>query len=234
MFERFNVLDRYNKENEEQLLLKKLPVPSIQGIFAVQAANLEEKTISDIICNLSETLDIIPGDLDTVFMQRESASGDQRLYNFIDEHEIKEKYDYIFIDCPPTYSFYTVAALLTSDYYFVPVVPDIYSILGINLLENVVLEVKKANRFYFKNRTLKNLGIVFTKVTEKPKVRKLMDALKEHEDFKDKINFFGNEFPNMDKISTCEISNFIIDRKDEKLTESLASICYEFLDRIGS
>ncbi len=81
-------------------------------------------------------------------MERETVSGaaEQKLNNFVESNDLKNKYDYIFIDCPPTYSFYTIAAFFASDVYIVPVVPDAYSLLGVNLLEDVVKHAKKLTK----------------------------------------------------------------------------------------
>jgi chromosome partitioning protein len=38
---------------------------------------------------------------------------------------LKEKYDYIFIDCPPNYNVITYNALFASDYLLVPIRPDV-------------------------------------------------------------------------------------------------------------
>ena len=76
-------------------------------------------------------------------MERETTNGnDQRLLNFIKEKNLKKEYTYIFIDCPPTYSFYTISALLAADFYLVPLVPDIYSLLGLDLLSLKVWSMK--------------------------------------------------------------------------------------------
>ena len=71
--------------------------------FSPGQGRLDEPQLSEIILELSENLHIIPGELRTIFMERETTGGaaEQRLYNFLDEHKIKEQYDYILIDCPP-------------------------------------------------------------------------------------------------------------------------------------
>jgi chromosome partitioning protein len=44
-------------------------------------------------------------------------------------------YDYVMIDCPPTISIFTQAAILASDKYIVPIKPDPLSVIGLPLLE---------------------------------------------------------------------------------------------------
>lgn len=148
-FERFKILRVVDEENNEQHLVKRENInelPSIDKLFSKSKYGLKLVEKESVIKNLSDTLDIIPGDLDTVFMERETGTGaaEQKMTNFIQTNNLREAYDYIFIDCPPTYSFYTVAALLASDFYFVPLKPDAYSLLGLDLLLRVVNDMKDA------------------------------------------------------------------------------------------
>lgn len=229
-YERFNVLE----VEEGELIKHKSTLPSIENVFNKSFVNEDDS--DNIIYRLTERLHIIPGDLKTVFMERETATGasEQRLLNFIDEYELKSDYDYIFIDCPPTYSFYTVSALLTSDYYFVPLKPDAYSLLGLDLLEKVVSELRKSYRTIFKNNPINNLGVIFTMIPKvsRVKIEKNMQQLRETYEEKN-IYFFNNVFPKAEKLSTGKLSKFIIDRDDEELQRRLESICKEFEKRIG-
>ena len=193
-----------------------------------------ENGTKDIIKEFSENLHLIPGELETVFMERETSSGinEQKLLNFIEDNDLKNKYDYIFIDCPPTYSFYTICSLLTSDFYFIPVKLDTYSILGLDLLERVVKEVKDNNRYLFMHKPLENLGVIFTMTKSNDRrQRNYADALKENQKFKD-IYIFENEFPYYSKINTLNMENFIIDRKDTNLQQSLEKIVEELVERV--
>ena len=167
-------------------------------------------------------------------MERETASGtaEQKLFNIIDEFKLKEDYEYIFIDCPPTYSFYTVSALLVANYYLVPVVPDIYSLLGLDLLERVVADLKESHRVNFINHTIGNLGVVLTKVPKTPNKGMINNIESIKRNF-NTIYFFENVFIKTDKLATSKLATFIIDREDEELIERLSNICKEFERRVG-
>lgn len=128
-FERYHVL-------EQKTLIKENPsLPSIQKVFSPNIAKLDRADLNEIVLKLSENLHLVPGELRTIFMERETGTGasEQRLLNFIEDNNLKELYDYVLVDCPPTYSFYTIAALLACDLYLIPVTPDAYSLLGVNL-----------------------------------------------------------------------------------------------------
>lgn len=228
-FERYDII----KMEETSIMKDKAVVPSIQNVFTKPKDGLRDN-VEGIICKLTENLHLIPGDLDTVFMERETASGtaEQKLFNFIYKLRLKDEYDYIFIDCPPTYSFYTVSALLVSDYYFVPLVPDIYSLLGLDLLQRVVYDLEESHSANFQNHTLENLGVIFTKVPKNPgpKIENNIKAIKES--FKDTY-FFENNFSKVEKLSTSKLSTFIIDREDVALLENLSRISDEFIEKVG-
>jgi chromosome partitioning protein len=55
---------------------------------------------------------------------------------------ILEDYDYIIIDCPPNLSILTANAILASDYYVVPVIPEKLSTYGLNLIKRRIGELK--------------------------------------------------------------------------------------------
>lgn len=226
-FERYNILDF----TEGELLTKKSALPSIENIFTQSPGRLEETTLEKTILKLDNNLHIIPGELHTIFMERETGSGaaEQKLNNFVENNDLKSKYDYIFIDCPPTYSFYTIAAFFTSDLYIVPVVPDAYSLLGVNLLEDVVKHAKNTYKANFTMKPLDNLGIIFTKIPTEYRagintnMNLIKDALS-HEG----INIFENHFMKSNKIITSQLFKFIIDRQDENLISNIKNICDEF------
>lgn len=226
-FERFGVLEIA----EGQLLEKKCDLPSIENIFSQSGGRLEKPSPEKTIYKLSERLHIIPGELHTIFMERETGSGaaEQKLNNFIENQELKDKYEYIFIDCPPTYSFYTTAAFFASDLYVVPVVPDAYSLLGVNLLEEVVKHAKDTYRANFTCKPLDNLGIIFTKIptSNSPGIKNNMLQIKEVFNVQG-INVFEHSFMQSNKIITSQLSKFIMDRQDENLKNNLISLCDEF------
>ena len=57
--------------------------------------------------------------------------------------EIRDKYDYILIDCPPNLYLMTQNALIASDYYIVTAIPDHLSTIGLNILINKVERIGK-------------------------------------------------------------------------------------------
>lgn len=230
-FERFDIINL----NEDNMIEKKDNLPSIDNLLSQSNTKLYEIKLVDVILELTDKLHLIPGDLDTVFIERETGTGanENKLVNFIEEFKLKDQYDYIFIDCPPTYSFYTVSALKSSDFYFVPLKPDAYSLLGLDLLERVIDDLRKTYRTAFKNKPLYNLGVIFTMVGGSALKGMGKNILDTKNAFKDSdIYFFKNNFPKIEKLATVKLSKFIIDREDGNLLKNLKEICKEFEERI--
>lgn len=72
-------------------------------------------------------------------------------------HEIRDAYDFIFIDCPPTLALLTVNALTAADAILIPVKTDYLSIMGIPLMLETVEEVRRRP-----NPRLKIIGVLPT------------------------------------------------------------------------
>lgn len=237
LFERYNVMKFAESEKEEEqeeaiIKTKDVNLPSVEKIFSKSKGKLRPAEKKEVIYKLNENMHIIPGDLDTVFMEREVGNGqaEQRLLNFIKLNELNKDYDYIFIDCPPTYSFYTISASLSSNFYIVPVKPDAYSLLGLDLLERVMNDLKYSYLSNFESKPIKNLGVIFTMTNQSVGILKNINDIKAAFENKE-IYFFENMFPKSEKISTRELSRSICDRK-AKLLDSLELICDEFERRV--
>ena len=207
---------------------------SIENIFDTKTAGYD---IEKIIVKLHDNLDIIPGELETIFLGRaQNNNTSHKLMDFIEDNKLKEKYDYIFVDCPPTYSVYTEMAFFCSNYYFVPVIPDAYSSLGVDLLERVVYDIVYNNRnSIFKDRKSEHIGVIFTRVDtqSKPQQQTFIDALSEIEIVKrNNINIFKSQFTESNKLSTSQFDKMLTDRSDMKLDNMINEICTEFLERV--
>ncbi|HAR6489707.1 TPA: ParA family protein [Staphylococcus pseudintermedius] len=200
---------------------------SIQKLF--NESSIEEVKKEDIIevleANEEAELSIIPGTLSAVFLNRSNdvSAMESAIHNFIDTYNLEEVYDFILIDCPPTYSLYTVAAILPSDYYIIPVKPDAYSVLGIEMLEKVIGKIKSTNSIYFKDRALKNLGIIFSTIDNNKK--ELAELIRETHKLKEKP-FFKEYFKHSNKYPN-NFKYLIYDFNDKKLKKNIDNIILE-------
>jgi chromosome partitioning protein len=137
----------------------------------------EEISIDELTRNIYKNpkgkgrLDLIPSTLHLINAEGTGRGTEHNLQNFV--KKIHQKYSYILIDCPPTYSMFLLSGFLASDYYLVPLKPDPLSTLGISLLEKVF---KAHSKTYTKD--IEPLGVVFTMVRQTREMGNVMDTVK--------------------------------------------------------
>lgn len=62
-------------------------------------------------------------------------------------YEVKDNYDYVFIDCPPAFNLLTVNSLSTSDGVLIPIQCYPYSLAGLNTLLEIIDDIRYAYNF---------------------------------------------------------------------------------------
>jgi len=107
---------------------------------------------------INENLDMIPSNIDLSASEIELIDIDDKEYILRERiKEIKDDYDYIIIDCPPSLSLLTINALTTADSVLVPIQCEYYAIEGLSQLIYTVELVKERL-----NPNLNIEGVVFT------------------------------------------------------------------------
>lgn len=114
-----------------------------------------EYSIYDVIMGISpekaivktevENVDILPSNVElsgaeielTAKMSRETKVKEALL-------QVKDKYDYIFIDCPPSLGLLTINALTASDSVLIPIQCEFYALEGVQQLMNTIQLIKKS------------------------------------------------------------------------------------------
>ena len=111
-----------------------------------------------IIPNVIENLSLIPSNVNLAAAEIELVEQARKEYILKNEIDwVKDQYDYIFIDCPPSLSMLTVNAMTTADSVLVPIQCEYYALEGLSqLIHTVNLIRKKINP----NLTME--GVVFT------------------------------------------------------------------------
>ncbi len=116
------------------------------------------KIEESIIQTKSPNLDIIPANIDLVAVEIELVDANKREYmlsNMLDK--IKEIYDFIIIDCPPSLGLITINALTSSDSVIIPIQCEYYALEGLGKLLNTIKGVQKVH-----NEKLEIEGILLT------------------------------------------------------------------------
>ena len=96
-----------------------------------------------IIGTMIKTLDIIPANIDLVGAEVELVprmAREKILSNAFSK--VKNEYDYVFMDCPPSLGLITVNALTAADKILVPIQCEYYALEGLSQLINTIKLVK--------------------------------------------------------------------------------------------
>jgi len=91
-------------------------------------------------------VELIPSNLDLAAAEKEligAVQWDKKLYNAL--KKIKDNYDYIFLDCPPSLGLLTMCSLVASDTVIVPVQCEALAMKAINQLYKTVVEAREGN-----------------------------------------------------------------------------------------
>lgn len=145
--------------------------PRSEKIFDINRAIL--KGVSNI--DEVKLVDMLPSSLDLIDIQEEVIKAPRGIFSVIRPvdlldkslRKIKQKYDYILIDCPPNLGVITRNGLKVSDVYIIPTVPDVLSTYGI---PHIISRVNKFSKELEKE--IKPLGIVITKYREQSALHK--------------------------------------------------------------
>ena len=111
-----------------------------------------------IIHEVYENLDLIPSNTDLAGAEVELVGLDDREYMLktaIDP--LKDQYDFIILDCPPSLSILTINAMTASDTVLVPIQCEYYALEGLSQLIHTVDLVKERL-----NAKIEIEGVVFT------------------------------------------------------------------------
>jgi cellulose biosynthesis protein BcsQ len=73
-------------------------------------------------------------------------------------------YDVVIIDCPPGLSALTSNALIASDYYVCPVIPEPLSLLGVNLVQERIRELREREKKLGRGLNIQFAGSILNKV----------------------------------------------------------------------
>jgi chromosome partitioning protein len=131
--------------------------------------NEVEKTVYDLIIGnigieeciyeeVIENLDVLPSNIDLSAAEIELIGVDNKEYILRDKvNKVKEKYDFIIIDCPPALSMLTINAMTTSDSVLVPIQCEYYALEGLSQLIHTIELVQERL-----NPELEIEGVVFT------------------------------------------------------------------------
>ncbi len=179
-----------------------------------------------LILHHEEDVDLIPANIELADFEMRLVSvinREQTLSNCIEP--LRDKYDYIFIDCPPSLGMLTVNALSAADKVLIPVQTQYLPAKGMTKLLQTVNKVQRKI-----NSNLKITGIVMTLADLNTNITKsTIDTIRES--FGKNIRVFDTIIPKATKASEASISGKSIYAyaKDSKVAVAYDNLTKELI-----
>lgn len=184
--------------------------------------SVQESIIKNVIDNVS----IIPSNVNLAAAEIELIGVDKKEYILKKEIDwVKDNYDYIMIDCPPSLSMLTVNAMTTANSVLVPIQCEYYALEGLSQLIHTVNLVKERL-----NPELAMEGVVFTMYDSRTNLSaQVVENVKEH--FHQKV--FNTLIPRNIRLAEAPSYGMPICMYDPKSSgaESYKNLAQEVIDR---
>lgn len=156
------------EKGKKVLVIDTDPQGNTTSGFGIDKNNLEntiyelilgECSIRDcIISDVVKGVSVLPSNVNLAAAEIELIGVDKKEYILKNEVDyIKEDYDFIIIDCPPSLNMLTINSMTTADSVLVPIQCEYYALEGLSQLIHTVNLVKERL-----NPPLKMEGVVFT------------------------------------------------------------------------
>ena len=186
-----------------------------------------DSSIEEVIQETSiEDLDIIPSTVDLAGAELEMVQMPQRekiIKGILDQ--VKDKYDFIMIDCPPSLGLITVNALTACNSVIIPMQCEYYPLMGITQLMNTIRLIK-----FHLNPSIDVEGVVMTMKDKRSNLTtQVADEI---------LKFFGKKvfftyIPRNIRLAEAPSHGepILIYEPTSKGAEAYLSLAEEFLDR---
>ena len=163
-----NISAQIASKGKKVLMIDMDPQGNATSGLGLQKSKIKKTTYDVIIgrCPIEDAviktrfknLSVVPANIDLAGAELELYELDENTdFSHLALDSIKDDYDYIFIDCPPSLGMLTVTALTISDGIVIPMQCEFYSLEGMSQLFNTV---KKVRELY--NPALQIVGILLT------------------------------------------------------------------------
>lgn len=171
-----------------------------------------EAEIEEVIYkNALDNLDVLPTGIDLSAAEIELIGVENKEYIIRNEvHKVRDEYDFIIIDCPPSLNTLTINAMTTADSVIVPIQCEYYALEGLSQLMQTIELVKERL-----NPDLEMEGIVFTMYDGRTNL-----SLQVVENVKDnlELNIYKSIIPRNIRLAEAPSYGMPINIYDEKST----------------
>lgn len=152
---------------------------NLTGIFV--SADQVEKSIYNAlvekealpIIGIENNLDLVPSDLNMSAAEVKMSglfNREMRLTHIL--AKVKDNYDYILIDCPPSLGVVTINAFFAADDIYVPISPEILPLKGMLIIENVLEDLREAKP------ELAITGVFITRFDSRKNINKAVEEVR--------------------------------------------------------
>jgi chromosome partitioning protein len=195
--------------------------PSVYDVL-INGSDIRDSIVKTQVNNL----DIVTSNLQLAGAEVELVMMDSREYILKNAIEvIKDEYDYIFIDCPPSLGLLTINALTAADGVIIPIQCEFFALEGLTQLLNTIQRVNKMS-----NPGLEVEGVVLTMFNARTNLSiQVVEEVKRH--FRDKL--FTTIIPRNVRLGEAPSHGLPIHMYDPRCVGavSYAELAQEFLDR---
>ncbi len=200
-------------------------IPTLASLMECYIQDRNIDTDSAIIHH-KENIDLLPTNLDLSAMEISLVTAMSREYTIKNcLSSIKDKYDYILIDCMPSLGMITINALASADKVIIPVQTQFLAAKGMGHLLKTVAKVKRSI-----NPNLKIGGILLTLVDKRTKLSKETKQLLE-ENYGNIVKIYNTQIPSAVKVaeSTSSGKSIFSYDKNSKVTSAYKEFGKEIL-----
>lgn len=159
-----------------------LGVQKTPGLATIYDVLVDGKEIEQAICPTSmEGLEILPADKNLIGVNLRLVNEDNR-ESILRSHlqKIRDKYDFILIDCPPALDLLTLNALMAADSVLIPIQCEFFALEGVSELMDTIERIRESF-----SHPLKTEGILLTMYDDRTNLTRQVAA--------DLREFFGDD-----------------------------------------
>ena len=166
-----------------------------------------------------KNLDLISSTVNLSGLEVETANNDDRAFTLKQifnrsKKDVLSKYDYIFIDCPPSLSLLTIMALVASNTVIIPLQTEFFALEGVSQLIKTIERVKQNL-----NKSLDIQGVILTMYDKRNKLCSQVES-EARRYFDDKV--YKSVIPRNVRISEAPSHGMPVIKYDRNCTGTLA------------
>jgi chromosome partitioning protein len=179
-------------------------------------------------CELVDNFYLVPSTIELAGAEVELISVPKRETILKEKLEkMEQKFDFVFIDCPPSLGFLTINALTASNSVFIPIQCEFYALEGVGQLLNTINLVKKSL-----NKDIEVEGVLLSMFDSRANLsNEVMKEVRTH--FKDKV--YDTVIPRNIRLAEAPSFGLPIMLYDDKCkgSEAYEQLAKEFIMRQG-